>query len=101
MSSDHVLIKLSDFKEICTDLQRSGDIIKGVLKNTLKHKSSKRSNVKRSHADKKSDKKSKRKKPNNEPVVTEIPEETTPDPPSNQHSEDSNSTTELSSEEGY
>ena len=58
MSSDHVLIKLSDFKEICTDLKRSGDIIKGVLKNTLKNKTEiKRAHVKRASSDKKSHKK--------------------------------------------
>ena len=105
MSSDHVLIKLSDFKEICTDLKRSGDIIKGVLKNTLKNKTEiKRAHVKRPSSDKKSHKKAKRVKQkleNTIPSTESTPEESnSPEPTQINQSEDSNST-DLSSEDGY
>ena len=100
-SADHVLIKLSDFKEICTDLKRSGDIIKGVLKTTLKTRSEfkKSRHAKRAHPDSKSDKKAKRKKPDPIPTSEENPDEAVV---SNfKQQEESNSSSELSSEDGY
>lgn len=104
MSSDHVLIKLSDFKEICSDLKRSGDIIKGVLKTTRKSRSSdkKSKNAKR-NLDQKSGKKTKRRKEDVSNNGDEVEKEkTVPDIKSNPTSEDSESnSSNLSSEDGY
>lgn len=102
--SDHVLIKLSDFKEICSDLKRSGDIIKGVLKTTRKSRSNnkKTKNVKR-NLDQKSDKKTKRRKEDVSNTSDEIEKEKNiPEIKSNPTSEDSESNSStLSSEDGY
>lgn len=102
--SDHVLIKLSDFKEICSDLKRSGDIIKGVLKTTRKSRSNnkKTKNVKR-NLDQKSDKKTKRRKEDVSNTSDEIEKEKNiSEIKSNPTSEDSESNSStLSSEDGY
>lgn len=105
MSSDHVLIKLSDFKEICSDLKRSGDIIKGVLKTTRKSRSSdkKTKNAKR-YLDQKSGKKTKRRKEDVSNIAGDEveKEKTIPDSKSNPTTEDSESNSStLSSEDGY
>lgn len=46
MATDHVLITLSDFKQICTDLKRTGDLIKGVVRVTHEAKKTTRKNAK-------------------------------------------------------
>ena len=102
MSSDHVLIKLSDFKEICSDLKRSGDIIKGVLKTTRKSRSAdkKIKNVKR-NLDQKSEKKIKRRKEDTSTTTEDNEKDhfitTNPPSPTSEESISSN----LSSEDGY
>ena len=45
MATDHVLITLSDFKQICSDLKRTGDLIKGVVRATNQARKRKHKNV--------------------------------------------------------
>ena len=63
MATDHVLITLSDFKQICTDLKRTGDLIKGVVRVTHEAKKTKRKQNAKLYQSKEASKAKKRKSP--------------------------------------